>query len=37
MKGVKKANEDLREHVDTMLLYDGEVVGNIHENNELLK
>lgn len=28
----KNLNEDLREHVDTMLLYDWEVVGNIHEN-----
>lgn len=30
----KNLNEDLREHVDTMLMYDWEVVGNIHENNE---
>ena len=28
----KNLNEDLSEHVDTMLLYDWEVVGNIHEN-----
>lgn len=28
----KNLNEDLLEHVDTMLLYDWEVVGNIHEN-----
>lgn len=32
----KNLNEDLREHVDTMLLYDWEVVGNIHENPEML-
>ena len=30
----KNLNEDLREHVDTMLLYDWEVVGNIHENQD---
>lgn len=30
----KNLNEDLREHVDTMLMYDWEVVGNIHENSE---
>ena len=33
----KNLNEDLCEHVDTMLMYDWEVVGNIHENEELLK
>ena len=33
----KNLNEDLCEHVDTMLMYDWEVVGNIHENKELLK
>lgn len=27
----KNLNEDLREHVDTMLMYDWEVVGNIHK------
>ena len=32
----KNLNEDLREHVDTMLMYDWEVVGNIHENQDLL-
>lgn len=26
----KNLNEDLREHVDTMLMYDWEIVGNIH-------
>ena len=30
----KNLSEDLREHVDTMLLYDWEVIGNIHENSE---
>ena len=30
----KNLNEDLREHVDTMLMYDWEVVGNIHENQD---
>ena len=30
----KNLNEDLLEHVDTMLLYDWEVVGNIHEKRE---
>lgn len=30
----KNLNEDLREHVDTMLLYDWEVVGNIHEKKD---
>ena len=30
----KNLNEDLSEHVDTMLLYDWEVVGNIHENQD---
>lgn len=29
--------EDLREHVETMMLYKWKVVGNIHENAELLK
>lgn len=29
--------EDLREHVETMMLYEWKVVGNIHENAELLK
>ena len=33
----KNLNEDLCEHVDTMLMYDWKVVGNIHENKELLK
>lgn len=33
----KNLNEDLREHVDTMLMYDWKVVGNIHENPELLE
>ena len=26
----KNLNEDLREHVDTMLMYDWEVIGNVH-------
>ena len=30
----KNLNEDLSEHVDTMLLYDWEVVGNIHDKRE---
>ena len=30
----KNLNEDLSEHVDTMLMYDWEVVGNIHENQD---
>ena len=30
----KNLNEDLREHVDTMLMYDWEVVGNIHKNQD---
>ena len=30
----KNLNEDLREHVDTMLMYDWEVVGNIHKNKD---
>ena len=30
----KNLNEDLSEHVDTMLLYDWEVVGNIHKNQD---
>ena len=30
----KNLNEDLREHVDTMLMYDWEVVGNIHKNHD---
>ena len=33
----KNLNEDLCEHVDTMLMYDWEVVGNIHKNPGLLK
>ena len=30
----KNLNEDLREHVDTMLMYDWEIIGNIHENQD---
>ena len=30
----KNLNEDLREHVETMLMYDWEVVGNIHKNQD---
>ena len=30
----KNLNEDLSEHVDTILLYDWEVVGNIHKNKD---
>lgn len=30
-------DEDLREHIDTMLMYDWKVIGNIHQNPELLK
>lgn len=29
--------EDLREHVETMMLYEWKVVGNIHRTTELLK
>ena len=30
----KNLNEDLSEHVDTMLMYDWEVVGNIHKDKD---
>lgn len=30
----KNLNEDLCEHVDTMLMYDWEVVGNIHKDKD---
>ena len=33
----KNLNEDLCEHVDTMLMYDWEVVGNIHKNKEVVE
>ena len=33
----KNLNEDLCEHVDTMLMYDWEIVGNIHKNNGVEK
>ena len=33
----KNLNEDLCEHVDTMLMYDWEVVGNIHKNKEVVQ